>query len=226
MLRAMHALRRSRLPILALFLALIAAGAAPAPGADAPTKAGGAQRVITPVFHRLVAFTLPPSFKMSFERTTGNIYVREHVPAGETVDEWTRMISLSGVQGLSYNADATLPAYLQALARGFQRHCPETYVALDLGPQPLVKEPSFASVASCGRVSSGGKAHSETSVMLAIKGPDDFYVLQWTERGRDSSHPLALDSKYWSARLAELGPVQLCPIVPGEGPPYASCGAR
>jgi hypothetical protein len=220
MLARMH---RSRARVAASLLLLLA-GAAAVRAAD--TGAGGAQRVITPVFHRLVAFTLPAPFRMSFERTTGNIYVREHVPAGETVDEWTRMISLSGVQGLSYNADATLPAYLQALARGFQRHCPETYVALDLGPQPLVKEPSFASVASCGRVSSGGKAHSETSVMLAIRGPDDFYVLQWTERGRDSSHPLALDSGYWSARLAQLGPVQLCPIVPGEGPPYASCGGR
>jgi hypothetical protein len=213
----------SRTFLAASFLALVA-GAAPVTGADTP--AGGAQRVIVPVFHRLVAFTLPRSFKMSFERTTGNIYVREHVPAGESVDEWTRMITLSGVQGLSYNADATLPAYLQALARGFQRHCPESYVALDLGPQSVVREPSFASVASCGRVSSGGKAHSETSVMLAIKGPDDFYVLQWTEQGRDSSHPLALDSKYWSARLAELGPIQLCPIVPGEGPPYPSCGGK
>src|SRR5215467_1586472 len=99
MLRGMQARHRSRRLTLALLLALTAAGAAPAARADAPTKAGGAQRVITPVFHRLVAFTLPPGFKMSFERTTGNIYVREHVPAGETVDEWTRMISLSGVQG-------------------------------------------------------------------------------------------------------------------------------
>jgi len=226
MLRAMHAQHRPRRPTFAVLFSLMAAAAAPALGADAAAKAGSAQRVVTPVFHRLVAFTLPAPFKMSFERTTGNIYVREHVPAGETVDEWTRMISLGGVQGLSYNADATLQAYLQALARGFQRHCPESYVALDLGPQPLVKEPSFASVASCGRVSSGGKAHSETSVMLAVKGPDDFYVLQWTERGRDSSHPLALDSRYWSARLAELAPIQLCPIVPGEGPPYTSCGGH
>ena len=197
-------------------LGLLLTAAAAAPGA----------RVVVPVFHRLVAFTLPTPFRMSFERTTGNIYVREHVPEGETVDEWTRMISLSGVQGMSYNADATLPAYLQALARGFQRHCPDTYVALELGAQSGVKEPSFASVASCGRVSSGGKAHSETTVMLAIKGPDDFYVLQWTERGRDSSHPLALDSKYWSARLAQFEPIVLCPIVPGEGPPYASCAGR
>jgi hypothetical protein len=215
----------SRALAVASFLVLFA-GAASAPGADAPTKPGGVQRVITPVFHRLVAFSLPPPFRVGFERTTGNIYVREHVPEGETVDEWSRMITLTGVQGMAYSPEATPQRYLQALARGFQRHCPNTYVALDLGPQPLAREPSFAAVVSCGRVTSGGKAHSETSVMVAIRGSDDFYALQWTEHGPDSAHPLALDSKYWSARLAQLGPVQLCPIVPGEGPPYPSCGAR
>ena len=219
-------MHHARALAVAVFPALLAAGMAPAPGADAPTRPGGAQRVVTPVFHRLVAFSLPPSFKVGFERTTGNIYVREHVPEGETVDAWSRMITLSGVQGMAYSAAATPQGYLQALARGFQRHCPNTYVALDLGPQPLAREPSFATVVSCGRVTSGGKARSETSAMVAIRGADDFYALQWTERGPDSSHPLALDSKYWSARLAQLGPVQLCSILPGEAPPYASCGAK
>ncbi|HVH83607.1 MAG TPA: hypothetical protein VM713_04735 [Steroidobacteraceae bacterium] len=217
---------RSRLIAVPVSLVLLATGTARVPGADAPAKQNGAQRVIAPVFHRLVAFSLPPPFKMAFERTTGNIYVREHVPEGETVDEWSRMITLSGVQGMSYSPEAKPQDYLQALARGFQWHCPDSYVALDLGPQPLAREPSFATVVSCGRVSSGGKGHSETSVMLAIRGSDDFYVLQWTERGPDSSHPLALDGKSWSARLARLGPVQLCPIVPGEGPPYSSCAGR
>lgn len=218
-------MHHSRALAVALFPVLLA-GTAPAPGADAPARQGGAQRVVTAVFHRLVAFSLPAPFKLVFERTTGNIYVREHVPEGENVDEWSRMITLSGVQGMAYSPAATPQEYLQALARGFQRHCPDTYVALDLGPQPLAREPSFATVVSCGRITSGGKAHSETSVMVAIRGSDDFYALQWTELGPDSSHPLALDSKYWSARLAQLGPVQLCPIVPGEGPPYPSCTER
>lgn len=219
-------MHHSRALAVASSLVLLAAGTAPAQGADAPVNQGGAQRVITPVFHRLVAFSLPPPFKLAFERTTGNIYVREHVPEGESVDEWSRMITLSGVQGMAYSPEATPHGYLQALARGFQRHCPDSYVALDLGPQPLAKEPSFATVVSCGRVTSGGKAHSETSIMVAIKGSDDFYALQWTEHGADSSQPLALDGKYWTARLAQLGPVQLCPIVPGEGPPYPSCGGH
>lgn len=180
-------------------------------------------RAISPVFHQLVAFSLPPPFKVAYEKTTDSFYIREHVPEGETVDEWTKMITLTGAKGLSYNQGASPQAYLQALARGFQRHCPDTFVSLDLGPQPGLAQPSFVTVVSCGRVSSGGKAHSETSVMLAIKGSDDYYTLQWTEHGPDSSHPLALDSRYWSSRLAALGPVQLCPIVSGEAPPYVSC---
>ncbi|HXZ59346.1 MAG TPA: hypothetical protein VEG26_04135 [Steroidobacteraceae bacterium] len=218
-------MHHARALTIASYLLVLAAGA-PAPGADAPSRPGATQRVITPVFHRLVAFSLPAPFKLQFERTTGNIYVREHVPEGETVDEWSRMITLQGVQGMAYNPEATPQGYLKALARGFQRHCPDTFVALDLGSQPIAREPSFATVVSCGRVSSGGKAHSETSVMLAINGSDDFYALEWTERGPDAGHPLTLDGRYWTARLAQLGPVQLCPIVPGEGPPYASCSAR
>ena len=124
-------MRHSRALSVASFLALVA-GAAAAAAADAPVKQGAAQRVIAPVFHRLVAFTLPPPFKLAFERTSGNIYVREQVPDGETVDEWSRMITLSGVQGMAYSPAATPQAYLQALARGFQRHCPDSYVALDL----------------------------------------------------------------------------------------------
>jgi hypothetical protein len=221
MLRPM---RQGFAPAGALVLSVLVSAAAAVRGAEAPGGAGTPS--IVPVFHRLVAFRLPAPFKMSFERTSGNIYVREHVPAGQSSEEWTRMVSLSGVQGMASIAGATPQAYLQALTRGFQRHCPDTYVALDLGPQPLAREPNFATVASCGRVTSGGKAHSETSVMVAIQGSDDFYALQWTEHGADSSHPLALDGKYWSARLAQLGPVKLCPIVPGEPPPYASCVAH
>ena len=185
-----------------------------------------APRTISPVFHQLVAFSLPASFKMAFENTTDRLESREYVPEGESVDEWTKMITFTGVRGLAYNKEATPQAYLLALGRGFQRHCPDTFVSLDLGPQPSIPQASFITVASCGRVSSGGKAHSETSVMLAIKGTDDYYTLQWTERGRDSSHPLALDSRYWSSRLAQLTPVQLCPIVPGEAPPYPSCASH
>ena len=160
---------------------------------------------------------------LASEKTNNGLYVREHVPAGENADEWTRMVSLTGARFLGSTPQATLQGYLQALARGFQRHCPDTYVALELGPQRIVAEPSFATVVSCGHVGSAGKGRSETSIMLAIKGTEDYYTLQWTERGRDSNRALTLDGGYWTAQLAKLGPVRLCQIVPGEPPPYASC---
>lgn len=194
--------------------------------AGAPARSASAPPTILPVFHQLVAFSLPAPFKLAFEETRKGFYTREHVPVGETVDEWTRMIRLTGNQDLAHNRDASPQAYLQALARGFQLHCPDTYVQLELGPQAGIAEPSFVTVASCGRVTSGGKAHSETAVMLAIKGTDDYYTLQWVERGRDSAHPLALDSRYWTSKLAQLGPVRLCPMLPGEAAPYPSCAAR
>lgn len=192
------------------------------PGAGLAGSATATPTII-PVFHQLVAFSLPPPFKVAFEDTRKGFYTREHVPEGESVDEWTRMVRLTGTEGLARNRDATPQAYLQALARGFQIHCPDSYVQLELGAQAGVAEPSFVTVASCGRVTSGGKAHSETAVMLAIKGTEDYYILQWVERGRDSTHPPTLDGRYWAAKLAQLGPVRLCPIVPGEAAPYLSC---
>jgi hypothetical protein len=199
-----------------------AARAAAPRAADTPAKSA-VPRAISPVFHQLVAFSLPPSFKTAYEKTNNGFYIREHVPEGQTVDDWTRMITLTGAQGLAYNREATPQAYLQALARGFQRHCPDTYVQLELGPEPDLGNASFVTVASCGRVTSGGKAHSETAAMMAFKGSDDYYMLQWAERGPDSAHPLALDGRYWMGRLRQLGPVRLCPIVAGEAPPYPSC---
>src|SRR4029077_5977293 len=107
-LRYAAAAMKSSRAVVAMTVLVLLAGAARAPAAGAPVTQGGAQRETTPVFHRLVAFSLPAPFKVSFERTTGNIYVREHVPEGESVDEWSRLITLSGVQGMAYSPEATL----------------------------------------------------------------------------------------------------------------------
>ena len=62
--------------------------------------------------------------------------------------------------------------------------------------------------------------------MLTLKGSNDYYTLQWTERGRDSGQPVAIDVGYWTKQLARLNPIKLCPIVAGEAAPYQSCVRR
>ena len=200
-------------------------------GSLAALEAAGETRLtaISPVFHQLVMFSVPPEFKSTkatIERTTGAFYMREQVPEGESIDRWTRMISLTATRDLASNPSATPQAMLARMASGFQRNCPESFSTAAPGPQKIHGYDAYEVIASCGHVQSGKDAYSESAVMLTIKGANDYYTLQWTERGRDSAQPVPIDMAYWTKQLARLNPIRLCPIVPGEAAPYPSCAAR
>lgn len=181
---------------------------------------------ISPVFHQLVAFSLPPEFKSSnaaYEATKGTFYIREYVPQGETVDRWTQMITLMGTKDLASNQNATPRELVSALANGARSHCPDTFAVSELGPQALGEYQGFAVITSCGHLQSGADAYSETAIVLAFRGSADYYSIQWARRGADSRRPPTLDTAYWSKQLERLRPIRLCAIVPGESAPYPSC---
>jgi hypothetical protein len=213
-----------------LMLAAAALLAQPATHAGAPAKAAPGlpgmdtgSISISPVFHQLVAFTLPAHFRAAFEKTSGSFYIREHIPDTESVEKWTHMISLTGVKDLASNPGATPQAMTDRMMTGFRHNCPDTFSSAVLGPQTIDGFDTFQAIASCGHVQSGAQAYSEAAIMLAVKGSGDYYTLQWAERGPDSRQPLAIDTAYWTKQLAKLSPIRLCPIVPGEAPPYPSC---
>jgi len=184
---------------------------------------------VTPVFTQLVMFSLPPEFKSqkpTYEKNSGSFYIREQVPDGETPDKWSRMITLTGTRGLAANPGATPQAMLSRMTAGFQRNCPDTFSTAAPGPQKVDGYDAYAVIASCGRLQSDKQTFSESAIMLTVKGSNDYYTLQWTERGRDSAQPLPIDVAYWTKQLARLNPIRLCPIVPGEGAPYSSCARR
>ncbi|MGH8134497.1 MAG: hypothetical protein ACRETG_13390 [Steroidobacteraceae bacterium] len=205
-------------PGVAAALSIAASAAAQSPA--------GAVRSVTPVFHQLVAFTLPSTFKSAYEKAGASFYIHEHVPEGQTVNDWTQMITLTGTRDLASTPQATPQQFVAALVAGFRRHCPESFTTAELGPQSIGKYPGYAAIASCGRIESGAKGRSEVAVMLAVKGDADYYALQWTERGADAKSSPGIDQRYWAAQLARLNPIRLCPIVPGEAPPYPSCAGH
>jgi hypothetical protein len=187
----------------------------------AAVSADEGMTVISPAFHQLLVFSVPPEFKSTkatIERTNGAFYMREQVPEGESVDRWTRMISLTATRDLASNPSATPQAMLARMTASFQRNCPDTFSSSAPGPQTVDGHEAYEVIASCGRVKSGNDAFSESAIMLAIKGSADLYTLQWTERGAQSARPPAIDSGYWTRQLARLQPIKLCPIVPGEPP--------
>jgi hypothetical protein len=198
-------------------------------GSLALAQSAAAPRLTTPVFSQLVMFSLPPEFKSTkptYEKNSGSFYIREQVPEGESLANWSRMITLSGTRGLAANPNVTPQALLARMTLDFQRNCPDTFSSNAPGQQKIDGYDAYEVIVSCGRVQSDKQPYGVSAIMLSVKGSNDYYALQWTERGHDSAQPPPIDVAYWTRQLARLTPIRLCPIVPGEAAPYTSCKAH
>jgi hypothetical protein len=214
--------------LVALLAGLASGVAVPASAQDktdieAFRKQGYSVRMISPIFGQLVMLSLPKGFTTVFEDTSGSQYTREAVIDGETVERWSQMITVTGAEGLASNPRLTVQSFVEQIAGGFKNACPDTFSAKGLGALKISGRDAFIALAACGTVASDGSAHSESALLVAIKGTADYYTVQWAERGPASARPMAFDEAMWKERFDKLGPIKLCPIKPGEAPPYPSC---
>lgn len=180
-------------------------------------------RAITPIYSQLLMLTQPSPFVMAFENNSGDGYIQEMVPKGETVKAWSQMITVTGAKGLSANPNITPEKFLLMIGDSFRKACPETFNGTLLGEVKISGHDGYGLVASCGSLNSEGTVHSETAMMIAIKGQADYYTVQWAERTGASKSPIAFDQNKWMERLKKLSPIRLCPIIAGEKPPFPSC---
>jgi hypothetical protein len=207
----------------AAFTAAFGALLASPVSAQAPAPA--AFTVISPIFSQLVAFSMPSSFVTAYENTNGPNYIREAVLKGETVKDWTQMITVTGAKSTAANPKISPESFAGSMVGGFKSACPETFTAKGFGPAKFGDQDAYVAVASCGRVESSADKHSETALMVTIKGNSDYYTLQWAERAPTAGKN-AIDEAKWQARLRQLQPIRICPIQPGERAPYPSCACR
>jgi hypothetical protein len=176
--------------------------------------------VISPVFGQLVRMSMPASFVAVYENTENAFYIREAVLKGETVKAWTQMITITGSQGMAIVANFSPQKLAASIALGFKKACPESLAIRDLGATKLGDQDAYLALASCGKVNSSADGHSETALIVAVKGTSDAYTIQWAER---TPSPPAINEAMWRERLRALMPIRLCAIVPGEAAPYPSC---
>lgn len=179
--------------------------------------------VISPIFGQLVMFTLPADFTTVSEQPTAETYIREAVLKGETVDQWSQMITVTGAKTTPTHPDLSAQYFAAQIAAGFQKACPATFSVKPLGPTSISGEEAFVAIASCGKVDASTDKHAETALIVSIKGADSIYTVQWAERAPANAENLTIDEAKWKARLAKLAPIRICPIKPGEKPPYPSC---
>ena len=196
-----------------------------ASSASAQNPAPAAFTVISPIFGQLVAFSMPQAFVTVFENTKGTNYIREAVLKGETVNDWTQMITVTGAKGTAANPKVSPESFASSMAGGFKSACPDSFTAKGFGPVKFGDQDAYVAVASCGRVESSADKHSETALVVSVKGSADYYTLQWAERG-SAAGKSAVDEAKWQARLRQLQPIRLCPILSGERAPYPTCVAR
>ncbi len=214
--------------LVALLVGLASGAAATANAEDkadieALRDQGYSVRMISPIFGQLVMLSLPKGFTTVFEDTSGNQYTREAVLDGETVAHWSQMITVTGAKGLAANPRVTAQSFVEEIAGGFKNACPDTFSAKGLGTLKISGRDAFIALAGCGTVSADGDAHGEAALLVAIKGAADYYTIQWAERGPASARPITFDEAMWKGRFNTLSPIKLCPIKPGEAPPYPSC---
>jgi hypothetical protein len=190
--------------------------------ASAQAQAPQSLRVISPIFGQLVSFAMPSKFAAVFENTKGGHYIREAVLTGETPERWTQMITVTGEKGMTLTPGASPENFAGTIAGGFKSACPDSFAARPFGALKFGRFEGFGAVIGCGRVDSGPTRHSETALLITLKGTTDYYTIQWAERGPESDEP-PVNGERWQARLQELSPIELCPIVAGEAAPYPSC---
>jgi hypothetical protein len=179
-------------------------------------------RVISPIFSQLVTFMMPANFDAVFENTKGGHYIREAVVKGETPESWTQMITVTGEKGMTRTQGSSPETLAGTIVNGFKAACPDSFAVKPLGATKFGHFEGFVAVIGCGRLDSGPTRHSETTLLITIKGASDYYTIQWAERGVETDLPPINDER-WQTRFRDLSPIGLCLIVIGEAAPYPSC---
>ena len=177
--------------------------------------------IVAPIYSQLVAVAVPAGFQAGFENERQGSYILELTPAGETVDQWTQLITVTGEKGGAAQMTATDMA--ASIGRGYQDACPTSFAARSL-PVPNVRGAAevFAGYLGCGSV----KGVSEAMVFLVIKGTSEVYSVQWAERGTAQDKPLDVDPAVWRPRADALALTRICDKVSGELALYPSCTAN
>lgn len=186
-------------------------------------------QISIPVFHQTISTTYPfddLDAVVDFQEIVGDRqgFIAEWVPEGETVHNWTQMLTITGYNQAASHlsrpaANVLVGALIQSLTENYRRGCQ----AVDIQPlrveRPVGTRAVDAVFLACNQVT--GARHGEAMVAIAVVGTQDLYSLQWAERfpGGQSPVPDAI----WQARLQSLAASRFCDPPAGSSRPPVIC---
>lgn len=114
----------------------------------------------------------PPGFKVGFKGSRNGMNMLEWIPASETVQDWTEMVT---VQIFVKRADLDPGQFLRQLQTQWLAACKGSQPA-SINPILVNGYAAASMTLSCPVLASTGKP--ETTSFRAVKGNDSFYLVQ------------------------------------------------
>ena len=136
---------------------------------------------------------MPQGFKVGFSDSRTGMTMQEWVPAGETVQNWTEMVT---VQVFLNRSDLDPAQFLATMEKQWAAACKGSTAT----PVASGKVNGYASTTvllRCPLLASSGMP--ETTMIKAIKGNDSFYVVQRAARAVSNEARLAQIRQYLEA---------------------------
>lgn len=152
---------------------------------------------------------MPQGFKLGFKDSKNGMNMQEFVPALETVENWTEMVT---VQVFLSRKDLQPAQFLGAMQQQWAGSCKGS-AATPVATGKANGYESASILLRCPLVASTGKP--ETTMLTAIKGNDSFYVVQRAVRSIPTREQFETMKKYiesvsvCDSRL----PTRACPTV-------------
>jgi hypothetical protein len=157
----------------------------------------------------------PDGFKVGFKGSQGNTVMTEFVPAGQTVDDWTAMVTVQ----LWRHATVSPATFLQNVGGRYESACPGTGV--DKGGIHTGQVNGYVVsmlLLRCPNNPSTGKP--ETTAFRVIKGNDALYSVQYAWRSVPSGQELD-DAMHFLAKVTVCDtrtPEHPCPAFDSLAP--------
>lgn len=126
---------------------------------------------------RLVSPDLP-GFAVAYAAANDTQSIREEIPAGETTQAWTRLVTTQRFTGLAQRV--TPKDYARRIISSMRRRCPKSQ-ASDTRSLKVGGREAFMFQVDCPRGATGRK---EAFVLLAVAGTSDMHVKQAAFRGQ------------------------------------------
>lgn len=171
-----------------------------------------------PLYGGILIFKLVDDFEPAFQAQNAQQFIKEYVPEGETVKNWTRMVTVHAMRNggkiLRTNQEIveTFGASRACTGHAFSRLISEEN--RDHGLSLTI----FTS--GCGENTSAAYQDAiggtgEQNLIFMFRDPDHLQMLQYAERGKSfAENDEPLGSEEIQALRASLGPVVFC--VPAD----------